>query len=237
MENVVEHVAIIMDGNGRWAKEHNYPRSYGHKNGMEKVREIAICASELGIKYLTLYTFSTENWKRPEKEINYIFSLPKPFFKKYIDELMANNIKVTTIGDLNKIPEEAKQVFKDTIKKTSKNTGLVLNFALNYGGRDEIVKACKKFAKDYKAGLVSNLNEESFKKYLMTKDFPDVDLLIRTSPDIRISNFLLYQIAYSEMIFINKYWPAFTSDDFKKCIDDFAKRNRRFGGLNEDKNN
>ena len=227
--NNLEHVAIIMDGNGRWAKEKGLPRTAGHKRGVETVREIAIYANSLGIKYLTLYAFSTENWKRPENEVNFLMSLPAFFFKSYIKELMENNIKVTMIGEFDRIPLEAKTIFKNAIEQTKNNTGMVLNFAMNYGGRDEIIHACKRYAQDYAKGIVNDLNEESFKSYLMTKDFPDVDLLIRTSNEIRLSNFLLYEVAYSEFVFINRYWPDFSSKDLDYCINEYNKRNRRFG--------
>ena len=229
--NSLNHVAIIMDGNGRWAKEKGLPRTAGHKRGVEKVREIALYANKLGIKCLTLYAFSTENWKRPIKEVNYLMSLPKIFFKSYLKELMANNVKVEMIGKWDNIPDEAKSIFKAAIKETSKNTGMILNFAMNYGGRDEIVSACKKYAKEYKAGKAKTLNEESFKKYLMTGDLPDVDLLIRTSNEIRLSNFLLYEIAYSEFVFYDRYWPEFTCEDFDKCLDEYNNRHRRFGDV------
>lgn len=227
--NNLEHIAIIMDGNGRWAKEKGLPRTAGHKKGVETVREIAIYANSLGIKYLTLYAFSTENWKRPENEVNFLMSLPAFFFKSYIKELMENNIKVTMIGEFDRIPLEAKTIFKNAIEQTKNNTGMVLNFAMNYGGRDEIIHACKKYAIDYAKGLVSDLDEESFKSYLMTKDFPDVDLLIRTSNELRLSNFLLYEVAYSEFVFIDRYWPDFSSKDLDYCISEYNKRNRRFG--------
>ena len=229
--NSLNHVAIIMDGNGRWAKEKGLPRTAGHKRGVEKVREIALYANKLGIKCLTLYAFSTENWKRPIKEVNYLMSLPKIFFKSYLKELMENNVKVEMIGKWDNIPDEAKSIFKAAIKETSKNTGMILNFAMNYGGRDEIVSACKKYAKEYKAGKAKTLNEESFKKYLMTGDLPDVDLLIRTSNEIRLSNFLLYEIAYSEFVFYDRYWPEFTCEDFDKCLDEYNSRHRRFGDV------
>ena len=229
--NSLNHVAIIMDGNGRWAKEKGLPRTAGHKRGVEKVREIALYANKLGIKCLTLYAFSTENWKRPIKEVNYLMSLPKIFFKSYLKELMENNVKVEMIGKWDNIPDEAKSIFKAAIKETSKNTGMILNFAMNYGGRDEIVSACKKYAKEYKAGKAKTLNEESFKKYLMTGDLPDVDLLIRTSNEIRLSNFLLYEIAYSEFVFYDRYWPEFTCEDFDKCLDEYNNRHRRFGDV------
>ena len=227
--NNLEHIAIIMDGNGRWAKEKGLPRTAGHKKGVETVREIAIYANSLGIKYLTLYAFSTENWKGPENEVNFLMSLPAFFFKSYIKELMENNIKVTMIGEFDRIPLEAKTIFKNAIEQTKNNTGMVLNFAMNYGGRDEIIHACKKYAIDYAKGLVSDLDEESFKSYLMTKDFPDVDLLIRTSNELRLSNFLLYEVAYSEFVFIDRYWPDFSSKDLDYCISEYNKRNRRFG--------
>ena len=235
--NTLNHIAIIMDGNGRWAKQRNLPRTMGHKQGVEKVREIAIYANKLGIKCLTLYAFSTENWRRPESEVNYLMSLPKVFFKSYLKELMENNIKIMMIGELDRIPSEAKQVFIDAIEETKNNTGMILNFALNYGGQDEIVRACKKYAEDYKCGVVSDLDEDSFKNYLYTKDLPEVDLMIRTSKEQRISNFLLYQLAYSEFIFLDTLWPDFSNDDLDACIEEFNKRTRRFGGLNETENN
>ncbi len=236
--NTLNHIAIIMDGNGRWAKKRNLPRTMGHKKGVEKVREIAIYANKLGIKCLTLYAFSTENWKRPEGEVNYLMSLPKIFFSSYLKELMENNIKIEMIGELDRIPSEAKQIFIDSIEKTKNNTGMILNFALNYGGQDEIVRACKKYSEDYKNGLVSDLDEESFKNYLYTKDLPEVDLMIRTSKEQRISNFLLYQLAYSEFIFVDTLWPDFSCQDLDNCIKEYNTRTRRFGGvINETESN
>ena len=231
MSEDIKHIAIIMDGNGRWAKAKGLPRTAGHKVGVEKVREIALYANKLGIKCLTLYAFSTENWKRPLEEINYIFSLPKIFFKSYLKELMENNVKIEMIGNLDKIPDEAKKVFLDAIYETRNNTGLILNFAVNYGGRDEIVQAANRFAEDYKAGKADKLDEESFKKYLMTPDLPEVDFLIRTSHEERLSNFLLYQLAYSEFIFTDTLWPDFTAEKLDECIEIFRSRNRRFGGV------
>ena len=229
--NTLNHVAIIMDGNGRWAKQRNLPRTMGHKKGTEKVREIAIYANKLGIKCLTLYAFSTENWKRPENEVNYLMSLPKVFFSSYLKEIMENNIKITMIGDMERIPLEARTIFESAIEQSKNNTGMVLNFALNYGGQAEIVRACKLYAEAYKNGLVSDIDEKSFNKYLYTKDFPEVDLMIRTSNEQRISNFLLYQLAYSEFIFIDTYWPDFTCDDLDKCIEEYNHRTRRFGDV------
>ncbi len=235
--NDIKHIAIIMDGNGRWAKKRNLPRTMGHKKGVEKVREIAIYANKLGLKCLTLYAFSTENWKRPQSEVNYLMSLPKVFFNSYLKELMENNIKIEMIGDLDPIPLEAKEIFKAAIEKTSHNTGMILNFALNYGGRDEIVRACKNYALDYKNGLVNDLDEESFKSYLYTSDLPEVDLMIRTSHEQRISNFLLYQLAYSEFIFMDKLWPDFEGSDLDLAIDEYKHRSRRFGDIDETKTN
>ena len=236
MDNI-KHIAIIMDGNGRWAKKRNLPRTMGHKKGVEKVREIAIYANKLGLECLTLYAFSTENWKRPQSEVNYLMSLPKVFFNSYLKELMDNNIRVEMIGDLDPVPLEAKKIFKEAILKTSKNTGMILNFALNYGGRDEIVRACKNYALDFKNGLVNDLNEEDFKSYLYTRDLPEVDLMIRTSKEQRISNFLLYQLAYSEFIFIDKLWPDFEASDLDLAIDEYKHRSRRFGDIDETKTN
>lgn len=235
--NSLNHIAIIMDGNGRWAKAKGLPRTMGHKKGVEKVREIAIYANKLGIKCLTLYAFSTENWKRPESEVNYLMSLPKVFFSSYMKEIMANNIRIEMIGELDRIPNEAKKIFIDAIEESKNNTGMILNFALNYGGRDEIVRAAKNYALDYKDGKVTDLNEESFKDYLYTKDLPEVDLMIRTSKELRISNFLLYQLAYSEFIFIDTLWPDFSCNDLDKCIAEYNSRKRRFGDVDETKTN
>ena len=228
---IPKHIAVIMDGNGRWAKAQGKKRTDGHKEGVKNVRNIAMHANDLGVKCLTLYAFSTENWKRPVEEVDYLMSLPKVFFNAYLKELMDKNIKVTMIGDINRIPSEAREIFTKAIEKTSKNTGMILNFALNYGSRDEIIKACMKFAQDFKEGLVSEIDEESFNDYLMTSGLPEIDLLIRTSGEQRISNFLLYQIAYSELIFRNEAWPDFNNDSLDQCIAEFEHRTRRFGGL------
>jgi len=230
---VPSHIAIIMDGNGRWAKEKGLIRTAGHKKGVEKVREIAIYANSIGIKCLTLYAFSTENWNRPKEEVNYLMSLPKIFFSSYMKEIMANNIRIQMIGTLDNIPEEARNVFINAIEESKNNTGMILNFALNYGGRDEIVRACRQYADDVKNGKENNIDENGFKSYLMTSNLPEVDLLIRTSYELRISNFLLYQLAYSEMIFLKTYWPDFTNNDLDECIKEFNRRNRRFGGVDE----
>jgi len=235
--NNLNHLAIIMDGNGRWAKQNKLPRSAGHYKGVEVLRNITIYANKLGIKCLTVYAFSTENWKRSLEEVNYIMSLPKIFFSKYIKELMDNNVRIMIIGDRDKIPSETMKVIDEAIETTSKNTGLILNFAFNYGSRDEIVKACKKYALDYKDGLVDDLDEETFSNYLYTKDLPEVDLLIRTGNEMRLSNFLLYQLAYSEFVVIDTLWPDFNNDVLDKCIEEYNSRKRNFGGRDETKNN
>ena len=232
MENSLAHVAIIMDGNGRWAKKQGKVRTFGHYEGVKNVRRIAIHANERGVRYLTLYAFSTENWKRPKAEVGYLMSLPKIFIESYLKELMEKNIRVTMIGSLKEIPAEARKYFQGAIERTKENTGMVLCFALNYGSRREIVEAAKAYAAEVAAGKENELSEEEFSSYLQTAGMPDVDLLIRTSGEERISNFLLYQLAYSELIFDEKAWPEFDEDEFDKCLQEYERRNRRFGGLN-----
>lgn len=229
--NQLQHLAIIMDGNGRYAKEHGQIRTFGHKKGTENVRDIAIYCNKLGIKVLTLYAFSTENWKRPTSEVNYLMSLPEFFFSSYIKDLMANNIRVMTIGDIDGVPKKTRSVIANAIEKTKFNTGLILNLAMNYGGRDEIVNAAISYADDVANGRDNNLTADEFEDYLYTKDLPPVDLMIRTSGEMRLSNFLLYQLAYSEMIFIDVHWPIFTTDILDKCLEDYQNRKRRFGGV------
>lgn len=235
--NTLNHLAIIMDGNGRWAKKNKVPRTAGHYKGVEVLRNITIYANRLGIKCLTVYAFSTENWKRSSDEVSYIMSLPKIFFASYIKELMDNNVRIMIIGDRERVPKETMKVIDEAIETTANNTGLILNFAFNYGARDEIVRAAKKYAEDYKAGIADDLTEESFSSYLYTKDLPEVDLLIRTGSQMRLSNFLLYQLAYSEFIVIDTLWPDFNSDVLDECIAEYKNRQRNFGGRDETKNN
>ncbi len=234
--NTLNHLAIIMDGNGRWAKKNKVPRTAGHYKGVEVLRNITIYANRLGIKCLTVYAFSTENWKRSQDEVSYIMSLPKIFFASYIKELMDNNVRIMIIGDRERVPKETMKVIDEAIETTANNTGLILNFAFNYGARDEIVRAAKKYAEDYKAGVVDDLTEESFSSYLYTKDLPEVDLLIRTGSQMRLSNFLLYQLAYSEFIVTDTLWPDFNSDVLDECIAEYQNRQRNFGGRDETKN-
>ena len=233
--NNLEHLAIIMDGNGRWAKKNRLPRTAGHYKGVEVLRNITIYANSLGIKCLTVYAFSTENWKRSMEEVNYIMSLPKIFFASYIKELMDNNVRVMIIGNRDKIPAETMKIIDEAIETTKNNTGLILNFAFNYGARDEIVRAAKQYASDYKEGKVEDLDEETFASYLYTADLPEVDLLIRTGSEMRLSNFLLYQLAYSEFVVIDTLWPDFDNETLDRCIEEYQKRKRNFGGRDETK--
>lgn len=230
------HVAIIMDGNGRWAKKRLMPRVYGHKEGMNTVKKITIEASRLNVKVLTLYAFSTENWKRPTDEVNFLMGLPIDFFDVFMPELMDNNIKVTTIGWIDQLPEKTLKVVENAIEKTKHNTGLILNFALNYGSRAEILQATKMIARDVASGSLSadRVTEEVFSSYLFTSglgEWKDPDLLIRTSGEIRLSNFLLWQAAYSEMYFTEEFWPDFSIASLRAALAEYQHRNRRFGGI------
>lgn len=208
---IPQHVAIIMDGNGRWAKKQNKPRSYGHLIGTDNVRNIAIKADELGVKVLTLYAFSTENWKRPKDEIDYLMSLPAVFIDKFLKELMERNIRIETIGDISALPVNTLNVIRRAMEKTGSNDGMVLVLALNYGGRSDIVQAVNEVIK---AGNVTSISEQDISENISTRNYPDVDLMIRTSLDYRISNFLLWQLSYSELVFVDCYWPEFDEKDF-----------------------
>ena len=235
LEKIPTHVAIIMDGNGRWAKKRNMPRVKGHYEGMQTVKKITKYASKLGIQYLTLYAFSTENWARPKEEVSYLMDLPEKMFTSFMPELMENNVKVEVIGVVEKLPENTRKAVEDAIEQTKNNTGLKLVFALNYGSKDEIVTAVKRIAQgaannEYK---VEEIDEQLISDNLFTKDTPDPDLLIRTSGEQRISNFLLWQIAYSEFIFTKVAWPDFVEEEFYKALLEYQSRDRRFGGLNE----
>lgn len=227
-----EHVAIIMDGNGRWAKAQGKPRTAGHLVGADNVRTIAIAANELGVKYLTLYAFSTENWKRSADEVNYIMKLPAVFFKKYMQEFLDRGYRMNIIGELDKLPKNTEKVLRDAMDESRNNTGLNLNICMNYGSQREIVLAANAYAKDVLEGKKElGIDTDEFEQYLMTKDFPPVDLLIRTSGELRISNYLLWQIAYAELAFVPESWPEFTPEVLKRCLDEFGSRDRRFGGV------
>ncbi len=230
--HIPEHIAIIMDGNGRWAQKRGLPRTAGHKQGAENIRKIAIACSNMGVKALTVYAFSTENWKRPTTEIDYLCKLPKLFFNRYLTELIKNNIQVVSLGEIEKFPSETQEVIHSAVEKTAHNTGMHLCLAVNYGSRREIVLAAQHYAEDrMKNSDMPLLDEAMFNRYLMTADLPEVDLMIRTSGELRISNFLLWQIAYAELIFTDVAWPDFDERQLQQCIEEFNKRNRRFGGL------
>lgn len=229
---IPQHIAIIMDGNGRWAKKRGLPRTAGHKQGAETIRKIAIACNDLGVKALTCYAFSTENWKRPEDEVDYLCKLPKMFFNRYIKDLKARNIRVTFLGELERFPQETQKVIMDAVQQTSMNTGLNLCIAINYGSRREITLAARKYAQDVLDGKIDiTIDEDDFGAYMMTNGMPELDLMIRTSGELRISNFLLWQLAYAELIFTPVAWPDFDEGELNKAIDEFNHRQRRFGGL------
>ena len=232
-DNIPKHVAIIMDGNGRWAKAHNKSRSYGHRSGSENVIKIVEACCELNIKYLTLYAFSTENWKRPKEEVDYLMSLLLDYLRNAEKTLSGENVVIRVIGSRKGLSEEiCRQIIK-TENFTKNNTGIVMNIALNYGGREEIVNAVKNVCKDVTDGRqnVDDIDDEVFSSYLYTENQPDVDLLIRTSGEQRLSNFMLWQVSYAEMWFTDKLWPDFKPADLHKAIIDFQNRGRRFGGV------
>ena len=233
LHNIPEHVAIIMDGNGRWAKQRKLPRIKGHYQGMKTVKKITKVASDIGIKYLTLYAFSTENWTRPENEVNYIMNLPVNFLKTFLPELIENNVKVETIGFMEYLPSSTLKAIAKAKEDTKDNTGLKLIFAINYGGRAEILNSVKTIYDELTAkGLTSDdITEQMIDDHLMTHAYPDPDLLIRTSGEQRISNFLIWQVSYSEFIFNEKLWPDFDKEELINCIKIYQSRQRRFGGL------
>jgi undecaprenyl diphosphate synthase len=230
---IPSHVAIIMDGNGRWARKRALPRIAGHHEGMKTVRKITRLANRLGVKALTLYAFSTENWKRPKKEVDYLMKLPQEFLGTFLPELVEENVKVQMIGNQQQLPSYTVDAIKKAINDTKQNNGLILNFALNYGSRAEIMEAVHHVLEDIKNGVMNEklLNEETFSRYLMTKQLPDPDLLIRTSGEIRLSNFMLWQLAYTELWFTDTLWPDFSEHHFLEAVESYQKRSRRFGGL------
>ena len=226
------HVAIIMDGNGRWAKAQGKPRTAGHLVGADNVRTIAIAASDAGVQYLTLYAFSTENWKRSQDEVSYIMKLPAYFFKKYMQEFLDRGYRMNILGELDRLPDSTHKVLQEAMDESKNNTGLNLNICMNYGSQREILLAARHYAKDVLDGKADlNLDEKGFENYLMTAGFPPVDLLIRTSGEERISNYLLWQIAYAELEFVPESWPEFTPEVFNRCLEEYRHRDRRFGGL------
>ncbi|QFT88897.1 Ditrans,polycis-undecaprenyl-diphosphate synthase ((2E,6E)-farnesyl-diphosphate specific) [Bacillus sp. THAF10] len=230
---IPEHIAIIMDGNGRWAKKRALPRVAGHHEGMKTVRKVTKAANSLGVKVLTMYAFSTENWKRPKLEVDFLMKLPEEFLGTFLPELMEENVQVRLMGNKNDLPEHTLRAVENAMEKTKDNTGLILNFALNYGARDEILRAVKDVAVDLKEGKISSdqLTEEMFGEYLFSNLLPDPDLLIRTSGEIRLSNFMLWQLAYAEFYFTDVLWPDFDEQNLYEAINSFQTRGRRFGGI------
>ncbi len=229
------HVAIIMDGNGRWARQRGLDRVFGHQQGVTALREVIETAAELGIKYLTLYAFSTENWGRPDEEISALMGIMVQSLNKETDTLLKNNIRLLTIGDVDRLAVDVKERLAETIQVTSVNTGLNLVVALSYSSRWEITEAARRISIDVIKGNLNqdSIHEEDFEKYLTTYGIPDPELLIRTSGELRISNFLLWQLAYTELYFTDTLWPDFGKDDFYSAILDFQKRERRFGKTSE----
>ena len=232
---IPKHVAIIMDGNGRWAKQKGKTRIFGHKEGVNSVRDIVEVSGQLGIKYLTLYTFSTENWKRPKSEVTILMKLLIKALQDETDRLHENDVKLITTGNLDTLPDRVAQELNDAIEKTKDNKRMTLNLALSYSGRWDIVNAVKNIYKDFgnSKQLYNNLNEEKFSEYLATKNLPDPDLLIRTGGDYRISNFLLWQLAYTEIFIEQKFWPEYRRKHLYQAITEYQKRERRFGMVSE----
>ena len=230
--NIPKHVAIIMDGNGRWAKERHLPRTAGHKQGVDRVKEIVNASAKLGIKVLTLFAFSTENWVRPKREIDILMRFLDHFLDSQVKDLMKNNVKLLFIGREKPVPEYLLAKMRQSVDKTKDNTGLTLVLALNYGSQQEIIDAVKKICREAAAGKIDleRFDTGDFGRYLYTAGLPDPDLLIRTSGEMRISNFLLWQLSYAELYFPKKFWPDFHAKDLEKAIVEFQKRERRFGG-------
>ena len=233
LENTPEHIAIIMDGNGRWAKKKGLPRIAGHKEGMTAVQKVVRSAVTYNIKILTLFAFSTENWKRPKKEVDYLMRIPKEFLHIYLPEMIENNVRINIIGDFDSLPPHTKEAIIHAKEQTKDNNGLLLNFAFNYGGRYDIMCAMKEMMKDVEEGkfTIDSIDEQSLSTYLNTKDIQDPDLLIRTSGEQRLSNFLLWQLAYTELLFTDVLWPDYNEELFKEAITDYQNRKRRYGGV------
>jgi undecaprenyl diphosphate synthase len=231
MQRLPRHIAIIMDGNGRWAQEKGQDRLYGHFHGVESVRDIVEGCAELGVEYLTLYAFSTENWDRPQTEVTGLMELLVETIRKETETLNKNNIKLHVIGDMGMLPDYAKQALQESLDITGKNTGLNLIMALSYSSRWELLEAVKQIARDVKSGKieVESISQDTIQQYLSTKEFPDPELMVRTSGEYRISNFLLYQLAYAELYFTNVRWPDFRKENLYEAIIDFQNRERRFG--------
>ena len=234
-ENLPQHLAIIMDGNGRWAKKQGFLRAYGHETGTKSVKNIVETCAKLGIKNLTLYAFSTENWNRPKLEINTLMNILIKYLKEELSTLTENNIRLNTIGNIEKLPVSAQKELLEVIEKTKKNTRMTLTLAISYGSREELISAIKTISAKVKNNIIStdDIDELIINQHLYTQNLPDVDLLIRTSGEHRISNFLLWQIAYAELYFTNVLWPDFTEEHLYEAIHSYQKRERRFGKTSE----
>jgi len=227
------HIAIVMDGNGRWARRRGLPRTAGHQAGMEALKRVVRDAAKLGIKVLTVYAFSTENWRRPQNEVDFLMRLPNEYLKTELAELKANNIQLRLVGKLDGLPTHTRAAVETALEKTAVNTGMILNFALNYGSRTELVMAVQKIAALAAEGCIdpANIDEKTVETFLYTAGLPDPDLLIRPSGETRLSNFLLWQVAYSELWFPDVYWPDFKKEHLLEAIAVYQKRDRRYGGL------
>ncbi|AWB44332.1 isoprenyl transferase [Paenibacillus sp. CAA11] len=232
-DNIPEHVAIIMDGNGRWANRRGLPRIIGHQNGMKAVKRATIAADEIGVKYLTMYAFSTENWKRPKDEVDFLMRLPQEFLAIELDELVEKNVQVRMMGHTDQLPSYTIAAMEEAAERTKDNTGLVLNFALNYGSRREIADSVKSLCNEIQAGQLSldDITEDHITSHLLSAGIPDPDLLIRTGGELRLSNFMLWQLAYSELVFSDIYWPEFGREHLLEAVAEFQQRTRRYGGL------
>lgn len=232
-DNIPEHVAIIMDGNGRWARRLGLPRIVGHRNGMKAVKRATIAADELGIRILTLYAFSTENWKRPKDEVDFLMSLPQEFLALELEELIEKNVQVRMMGHTDNLPGHTIEAMEEAISRTKYNTGLILNFALNYGSRREMTESMKVIARKVQDGQLSpdDITEEMVNSNLLSRGMSDPDLLIRTGGELRLSNFMLWQVAYSELWFTDLYWPEFGREQLVEAVAEYQRRTRRYGGL------
>ena len=233
LTRIPKHVAFIMDGNGRWAKKRGLPRTKGHEEGAKRIEKLAISAKKLGIEAITLFAFSTENWKRPKEEVDFIFSLLEKFLKEGKDSFKKNDVRVHFIGKINELEEKFRKLMVETMEETKDNKGIILNLAINYGARSELVEMVKAVSKECVEGKqeIDKIDEKVVESHLMTKELPEIDLMVRTSGEVRLSNFLLWQIAYSELMFTDVYWPDFDESELEKVIIEFQSRDRRFGGL------
>ena len=233
--NIPKHIGIIMDGNGRWARQRGLPRTVGHRAGVDAVRRVVEACGELGISYLTIYTFSTENWARPKVEVNMLMDLLVEMLRREINNLDENNVRLRAIGNLDQLPHKTKKALLEGINKLQKNSGLTLVLAVNYGGRADIVQAAKRFARDViqKPSFIDTLDEELFSRYLYTDSMPDPELIIRPGGECRMSNFLIWQAAYSELYITDVLWPDFDKEALLAAIEEYNRRDRRFGRVHE----